>query len=360
MWLERLDIRNVRNLAEVSLTLSPRFNIITGKNGSGKTSLLESIYLLSCGKSFRTHRFSNIPTRGSVPMAVYAKLSGFNQRSIPLGLESRDRYNIFKADGQRLKKASELANYLPVVVVHQESQCVFTQRPKYRRAFLDWGVFHVERDFLSVWQNFNRSLKQRNAALNQRSNLATVDHWNIALSQSATSIDLFRSSYLDKFIALFNKAAKQLLTLEGDITVDYRRGWPDKDDYLAILRSSLEKDQIMGYTRKGPHRADIVFKVNGVSLHEYVSRGQQKLLVCALYIAQAKLYSELTGKHPVFLIDDICAELDIQHTSNLMGLLNELETQVFVTTPQETLLESGSFPQVKTFHVERGRVSEVL
>jgi len=360
MWLERIDIRNARNLSKVSLTLSPRLNIITGKNGSGKTSLLESIYLLSCGKSFRTHRFSNIPMKDSSWMGVYAKLSGDNQRSIPIGLEHRNRKNIFKADGQRLKKASELANYLPVVAIHQESQRVFTQSPKYRRAFLDWGVFHVEHEFLSMWQNFNRSLKQRNAALSQRTKLTSLDHWDRELSLNAALIDSHRAKYLDKFISLFNQCANKLLTLDGDITVDYKRGWPDKEDYLNVLRSSLAKDQIMGYTQKGPHRADITFKINGALLHEYVSRGQQKLLVCSLYLAQAMLYSELLGRGSIFLIDDITAELDSQHVSNLMGLLNDLETQIFVTTPTETIPGSSLFPETRMFHVEHGRVTEML
>jgi len=360
MWLERLDIRNVRNLAVVSLKLSPKFNIISGANGSGKTSLLESIYLLSCGKSFRTHRFPNIPTQNETWMGVYAKLSGKDVRAIPIGLEYRDRKNIFKADGNRLKKASELAAYLPVVVIHQESQRVFTQSPKYRRAFLDWGVFHVEQCFLSTWQNFNRSLKQRNALLSQRSQLSSIDHWNIEMSDNANLIDAHRCQYLDKFILLFNHFVNKLLVIDGEIKVDYRRGWSEKEDYLGLLRTSLDKDRIMGYTQRGPHRADVSFKINGIPLHEYVSRGQQKLLVCSLYIAQAALYSQISGRGSIFLIDDLTAELDAGHVENLLTVLDELDTQIFVTTPDLTLLDNDFLPKSKTFHVEHGLVSEVL
>ncbi len=360
MWLEHLDIRNVRNLSEVSLKLSPKFNIVSGENGSGKTSLLESIYLLSCGKSFRTHRFSNIPTQDQSGMGVYAKLSGNDVRSIPIGLEYKDRKNIFKADGHRLKKASELAAYLPVVIIHQESQRVFTQSPKYRRAFLDWGVFHVEQCFLSTWQNFNRSLKQRNAVLSQRGQWSAIEHWDIELSENAKLIDTHRRQYLDKFVLLFNRFVNRLLVIDGEIKVDYRRGWSEKDDYLDLLRSSLEKDRIMGYTQRGPHRADVSFKINGMPLHEYVSRGEQKLLVCSLYIAQAALYSQIADRGSIFLIDDLTAELDARHIANLLSVLDELDTQVFVTTPDLTLLDSDFLSESKTFHVERGMVSEVL
>ena len=360
MWLDRLDVRNVRNLAEVSLKLSPGFNIFSGDNGSGKTSLLEAIYLLSCGKSFRTHRFSNIPAQYSDWMGIYARLSSEQKNSIPIGLEYRDRKNLFKANGNRLKKASELAAYLPVVVIHQESQRVFTQSPKYRRAFLDWGVFHVEQCFLSTWKNFNRSLKQRNAGLSQRSQLSTIDHWNIELSENADLIDFHRRQYLDKFILLFNHFVSKLLQLDGEIKVDYRRGWSDKEDYLSVLRSTVEKDRIMGYTQRGPHRADVVFKINGTPLHEYVSRGQQKLLVCSLYIAQAALYSKSADRGSIFLLDDLAAELDACHVENLLQVLNELNTQVFVTTPDESLLDYNSLSEFKMFHVEHGIVSEVL
>ncbi|MBL1260383.1 MAG: DNA replication/repair protein RecF [Thiotrichaceae bacterium] len=360
MWLDRLNIRNVRNLAEVSLKLSPKFNIISGANGSGKTSLLESIYLLSCGKSFRTHRFSNIATQNENWMGVYAKLSGNNVRSIPIGLEYRDRKNIIKVNGERLKKASELAAFLPVVVIHQESQRVFTQSPKYRRAFLDWGVFHVEQCFLSTWKHFNRSLKQRNALLSRRGQLSSIDHWNIELSENANLIDAHRRHYLDKFILLFNHFVNKLLVIDGEISVDYRRGWSEKEDYLNLLQTSLEKDRVMGYTQRGPHRADISFKINGVPLHEYVSRGQQKLLVCALYIAQAALYSQIAGRGSIFLIDDLTAELDAKHVETLLSVLDELDTQVFVTTPDLTLLDRADLLESRTFHVERGVISEVL
>ncbi len=360
MWLQRLDIKNVRNLIDVSLQPSPRFNIISGMNGSGKTSLLESIYLLSCGKSFRTHRFATIPNQQSDYMGVYAKLSVEKNRVIPLGLECREGKNLIKADGQRLKKASELANYLPVVVIHQESQRVFTHSPKYRRAFLDWGVFHVEQKFLSTWQHFSRALKQRNAQLSQRRNSSPIDHWDLELQQSAMLIDGYRRDYLEKFIVFFNDYANELLTISGEIKIEYRRGWSDKDDYLTLLRSSLDRDRVVGYTQKGPHRADLVFKLNGVPLQEYVSRGEQKLLVCTLYLAQAALYAKLMGKYSLFLVDDITAELDSRHVVRLMKLLHGLNTQIFVTTPDTPPLDSSLFLDTKVFHVERGRVTEVL
>ncbi len=360
MWLQRLDIKNLRNLVDVKLHPSPRLNIIEGLNGSGKTSLLESIYLLSCGKSFRTHRFSNLPTQGCDWMGVYGKISGKENRIISVGLEHRNGKNFIKAEGNRLQKASELANYLPIVVIHQESHRVFTQSPKYRRAFVDWGVFHVEQNFLSTWQYFSRTLKQRNAALSQRNSTMSLDHWDLALHQSALLIDDFRQEYLNKLIPLFNHYAAALLSIDDEITIEYKRGWSDKEDYLSVLNASIGRDRLLGYTQKGPHRADITFKVCGVPLHEFISRGQQKLLVCSLYIAQAALFSKLTGQASLFVIDDVTAELDNLHVDNLMKVLNGLEVQIFVTTPDKLLVDSQLFPETKMFHVEHGIVTEVV
>lgn len=360
MWLQHLDIKNVRNLRDVNLSPSPRFNIVCGLNGSGKTSLLEAVYLLSCGKSFRTHRFSSIPTQQSNWMCVYAKLSLTDKKTISLGLEHRDGKNLIKAEGIRLNKASELANYLPIVAIHQESQRVFTQSPKYRRGFIDWGVFHVEHDFLSTWKTFTRSLKQRNAALAQHHNAGTVEHWNTQLSNSAKLIDDYRRQYIDEFSSLFSQYAKELLSLGDPVQIDYRRGWNDKEDYLNVLNQSIERDRIMGYTQKGPHRADIVFKYKGVPLHEYVSRGEQKLLVCSLFITQAALYTKLAQKRTVFIVDDLAAELDQLHIDKLLALLYELESQVFLSTPDRDLLNTSKFPDSKVFHVEHGQVAEVL
>lgn len=359
MWLQKLDIRNVRNLVDVSLEPSPRLNIIAGHNGSGKTSLLESIYLISSGKSFRTHRFVNIPNRNEDgPMGVYTQLRSPPVRTIPLGLEYRDRKNTIKVEGKRLNKASELANYLPVVVIHQESQRVFTQSPKYRRAFLDWGVFHVEHNFIACWKRFSRSLKQRNAALSQRSGV--VSHWDGELQRVATAIDSYRHRYLDRFVKLFDRYAKELLATEGEIRVDYRRGWGENMTYQEALAASLTRDRQIGFTQKGPHRADIIFRINGTPLHEYVSRGQQKLLVYSLYIAQAALYSHLTGKNSIFLVDDLTAELDSRHVTRMLKLLYDLETQTFITTPDLSLIDALEYPKTKTFHVEHGQVTEVL
>lgn len=357
MWLQKLDVKNVRNLVDVSLSPAPRLNVIAGLNGSGKTSLLESIYLLSSGKSFRTHRFANIPNREGDYMGVYAKLVQSSDRTITLGLEHRERKNIIKAEGRRLNRASELANYLPIVVIHQESQRVFTQSPKYRRAFIDWGVFHVEHQFLNVWKRFSRALKQRNAVLSKRgSSVSVVGHWDRELEHCATTIDGYRSVYLENFIQLFNHYAKLLLTIDGEIKVDYRRGWSEKEDYSAVLDATLGRDRHMGFTQKGPHRADILFRIDGVPLHEHVSRGQQKLLVCSLYIAQAALYSRLSGKHSIFLVDDLSAELDSRHVSRLLKLLYELEAQIFITVPDDKLVDTTDYTGTKMFHVEHGRV----
>jgi len=360
MWLQRLDIRNVRNLLDVKLNPSSRLNIIEGLNGSGKTSLLESIYLLSCGKSFRTHRFANLLTQGCDWMGVYAKLSEKHNRIISIGLEHRNGKNLIKADGNRLQKASELANYLPIVVIHQESHRVFTQSPKYRRAFVDWGVFHVEQKFLASWQYFSRTLKQRNTVLSQRKSTVSVDHWDLALHKSALLIDSFRQEYLNQLIPLFNYYAAALVSVDDEITIEYKRGWSDKEDYLSVLKASIGRDRSLGYTQKGPHRADITFKLCGVPLHEYISRGQQKLLVCSLYIAQASLFTKLTGLTPLFVIDDITAELDNPHIDRLMALLNGLESQIFVTTPDKLSVDSSLFPDVKMFHVEHGKIAEVV
>jgi len=293
-------------------------------------------------------------------MGVYAKLELDANRVIPLGLEHRQGKNLIKAEGVRLNKASELANYLPVVVIHQESQRVFTQSPKYRRGFIDWGVFHVEPRFLPTWQNFSRSLKQRNAALAQHGATTTIEYWDHQLQLSADLVDRFRAAYLNEFIALFNHYASELLSLDGEISIDYRRGWSEKETYQTVLTSSLDRDRVLGYTQKGPHRADVIFKLNGVPLHEYVSRGQQKLLVCTLYIAQAALYSKLADKRSLFLVDDVSAELDRHHVEKLMKILHELEAQIFITTPESLFLDRSLFPETKVFHVEHGQVSEVL
>ena len=352
-------LQGLRNIASLDVAPHPGVNLFHGHNASGKTSLLEAIHILSRGKSFRTHTLSHVVQSGKPGFTVFGQLRGDRKNTVPVGVEYLQRRLRMKAEGAPLRKASQLATHLPLVIIHQESHRLFTEGPKLRRQFLDWGLFHVEQSFHSTWRRYQRALDQRNSSLQQRASPVEIQLWDRELDETGRQIHALRDAYQADVVPLFRHYAGQLLPELGGLGMDYRPGWPLETGLLQSLRENLASDRQRAFTQRGPHRADLRFTVDGVPLRERVSRGQQKLLVCAIYLAQAAVYGKRCGKSCILLVDDVAAELDRSHRDHFLSLLNELRAQVFLTAT-EAFPELGTEMIQKRFHVEHGRVHEVL
>jgi len=359
MRLQDLKVRNIRNLKHVEIRPAAKVNIVYGANASGKTSLLESIALLARGKSFRTRHLANVMNRESTTFSVTSNIVPHNGHIIGLGVEHRDGQLRMKAEGSLLKRVSELAVYLPLITVHQDCQQLFNQGPKLRRLFLDWGMFHVEHSFLSVWRRYHRALKQRNALIQQR-DMSSATSWDEELEISAEHLHALRDQYIQRFSKIFTRHAYKLFAAEIPLTIAYERGWKAGDSLSDVLSRSYLKDKALGYTQYGPHRADLRISIYDRPVQEVVSRGQQKLLIYAMYLAQASLYQELKGRPCVILADDACAELDMTRMASLLDLIENLDVQIFLTTTEQYRGMDGRGAEQKLFHVEHGQVKEVI
>lgn len=360
MWLSRLQLSQVRNLHDLDLAPSPTFNIVHGPNASGKSSLFEAIHLLSCARSFRTRQLAQVLNHAAAQMTVTADVVTDNQGTVALGIAyDRDKGRPrLRAHGRPARKASELASILPLVTLHQESHRVFTEGPQYRREFLDWGLFHVEPTFLPVWQRYRRALKQRNSMLQQPSG-DNPAIWDGDLADAAGVIDRLRRRYLDRLMPVFHVLG-EMLEIHAPITTRYRPGWDNDKDFRELLAQSLRGDQAIGHTRIGPHRADVDFLIDGTPVQERLSRGQLKVLVYALNMAQTLSYRELTGNHPILLMDDLTAELDDRHATRLLDKIAASGLQVFISSSEPRLGEYLRGREHKLFHVEHGKLEEVL
>jgi len=221
-------------------------------------------------------------------------------------------------------------------------------------------VFHVEPSFLPVWRRYIRALKQRNATLQQQGAETQRDLWDEELQVSAEHVHTQREQYLTRFTRLFGEYAGTLLHGCASITIDYEPGWNTDDALSSILSRSYPKDKILGYTQRGPHRADLRIRVNGKPAHEVLSSGQQKLLIYALYLAQAGLYQELLARPCTILADDVYAELDKPRLAELMNLIEGLGVQVFLTMVDRYKVRDRERVDKKMFHVEHGQVKEVI
>lgn len=357
MYLTQLDIRQVRNLVDVKIRPSKKCNYIYGSNASGKTSVLEAIFLLSIARSFRTTHIKHVISHDSPSLQVFARIND-DKENTALGLERSAKKTRIRINGSDVKQVSELSAILPVQIINPDVHKLLEQGPKYRRQFIDWGVFHVEHYFLHAWQQYYRVLKQRNASLRRKQDKKAIMLWDNQLIEHAKTITLYREDYLSGFLPIFNRYVEKLMGLSVQIV--YQRGWNVDYSFTETLQKSFDKDLYKGFTSYGPHRADLEISHNNILVQNCFSRGQQKLLVCAMRLAQITHLKQTTGQQCVLLVDDLAAELDISHRQNLIDLLVDTHAQLFVTATEKNSFVLPPEIESKMFHVEHGVLKEVV
>ena len=362
MLIRRLAITDVRNIRQANLDSLAPVSIFHGVNGSGKTTLLEAIHVLSSAKSFRSHKLKPLINNEAERSVVFAEVQAAQSEGVyvPIGvLRSRSGDSVIKMDGQQVKSAAQLAVALPLQVINSDSFELLCGGPVVRRQFLDWGLFHVEHGFHEVWKSLQRCLKQRNSLLrHDRIDGSALEVWTSEFIKLSERLDAFRQGYLKQFIPVFEECLRQLIALEG-LTIRYQRGWAKDHNLQAVLASQQQSEQEQGYTLSGPHRADIRIMYQGQLAADILSRGQQKLIVCAMRIAQGYLLSQLTQRQCVYLVDDLPSELDERHRKALCGLLDNLDCQVFISCvdPQDLAECWQDQNKIKMFHVEHGVIT---
>lgn len=353
MHIKQLHIEDLRILVDVNISPSPGINLITGDNGAGKTSLLEAIYLLGRGKSFR-HRDSGPFIRaGAKHSIVVAELQKSDGHSTRLGVERTSSAIRVKQDGKEVLKRSSLLKALPLQIVAPKSHELIEKGPESRRNFMDYGMFHVEHGYLERLTKYNKALRQRNAAL-RSSQLGVARSYNRVLSDLAAAIHLDRQSYIDTLNAVLQLTLAKL-DVNFPVNLTLSAGMDPGKDLELQLKKKETVDLKRGYTSVGVHRADLVVRSESVLAAHRLSRGQQKVLVYALKIAQSNLFQEKTGNLPILMVDDLTAELDSRHLGKMVQLFDDLGLQVFITLLSANRITGIANPGL--FHVEHGVVN---
>lgn len=341
-----------RCLEKAELILGPRFNLISGANASGKTSLLEALAYLGRGKSFRGASTANLTQHGKEDFVLFGEVERAEGK-LSVGVRNGREGLEVRVGGENASGAAALAEALPLQVIDPEVHNLVAGGPELRRRFLDWVAFHVEHEHLMIWRRFKRALKQRNAALKSNASEATIRSWNTEFLELAGQLDESRRRVLELTTDSLQEYGHALL--ETELAFDYQQGWSKEKDLSGALESGLERDQALGSTQSGPHRADIKISYDERQARKLVSRGQQKLLASSMILAATETAQTALEKPLLLLLDDPAAELDGDSLARLMAAVSALGCQVIATS-----LEPGAvlFPEKPVmFHVEQGIVS---
>jgi DNA replication and repair protein RecF len=366
MQVTRLTISNLRGFEQASFAPAAGLNLITGENGAGKTSLLEALHLMAYGRSFRGRVHEGLIRSGCPAVEVFvewrtsnhsqddAELTGYLHKA---GLRHGGQGWEGRLDGANVSHLGEFCAALAVVTVEPGSHELIMGRAEERRRFVDWGLFHVEPDFLPLWRRYARALKQRNSLLKTHSAPDELEAWEQEMSNTGERLTQHRQHYLEHLQPHLQAVVGALLPAAVSSTLNFQPGWRRDELPLAdALLLSRDRDLACGFTSIGPQRADWRIEHSGIPGRTALSRGQAKLTALSALLAQAEHHAQLRGEWPVVALDDLASELDRTHQRRVLERLLASGAQVLVTGTEipTALRELGA--EVSVFHVEHGQI----
>ena len=361
--LNQLTVQNFRNCESAQLELGAGLNLIIGNNAAGKTAIIEAIWLLATGRSFRSQKSHHLIQHNQSSATIFCEAASSHDltKQHKIGIQKTTDNTLLRIDGETIKSHGSIAKLLPIQLLTPESHKLLEEGPKARRQFMDWGCFHQSEVFMPLWRNYQRGLKQRNHALKKKLPKQQVQLWDQTLAENAQQIDVIRQDYLAELTPYLVTFCQALMPeIDSEVVCQYRAGWPkSNENLLALYQDNYTKDQQLGHTQYGAHRADIRFKFNNQEAMNILSRGQQKLFVCALLLAQASLHEKVVNEPVIMLIDDLPAELDEIHRTKLLELLQILNIQHIITTTSADLIPILNPETYQAWSIYNGHVQAI-
>jgi len=354
----RAELHQLRILQHVQLEFAHDVNLILGPNASGKTSVLEGLYLLALGRSFRTSRTLELVRAGADVARVRGLVQGPGDGHFEAQISKRRTGLQAQLEGRIARSTSELARRMPLALLTPATHDLVEGGPKERRRLLDWALFHVEPAYLGVWQAYHRALRQRNAWLRSGGDDPGLTVWERELERYGAQLHGWRQICVEAVAGSLE--ALQPSLLPADLNLRYLPGWDVTEPLAQVLASRRDNDAQTGSTRPGPHRADVVLEIGGYAAAARLSRGQAKLAIATLTAAYSRYVGTGGAGNPAFLVDDFGAELDPSHSAALGELLSRSGCQLFVTATSASLLPAWPGRTIARFHVEQGKVTKAV
>ena len=343
MKFDSLKVTNFRNYEKVSLKFSPYLNIIYGKNGSGKTNIVESLYVLALTKSFRTKDDISLIKQGNVSTKIEGKVKN---------PKSNNYQVIINSEGKKVKinniQEYKMSNYISninIILFQPDDQMLLKLAPSVRRKMLNIEISQLNKDYVNYLNDYNKLLKQRNRLLKDAENDrktfdATVGVWSEGIAHESALIGKFRYDYVREagkhierfFSEMTGGSEKPSVTFAGSAKQE-EEAFSDTEatekEYLSLLTSNTEREIAVGSTLWGAHKDDIRIDLNGRSARDFSSQGQQRSLALAMKLAEGELCRRDIGEYPVFLLDDVLSELDAKRKAYLV---NEIKGKQVIMT----------------------------
>jgi DNA replication and repair protein RecF len=368
MLVEAIRLRDFRNIAEAMIEPHPRFNVLWGDNGQGKTNILEALYLLSAVKSFRPQTNADLIRHGADQALLEAKVDrGGYERVVKLEISERGK-KVF-LNNNPVRNLSDFFGTVNVVVFGPEDIQILKGSPSERRRFVDRAIFNAQPGYALESQHYDDVLKQRNALLKERKfDRTLLEIYDEQLIQYGADVLARRLEFVEDFRPVLHATFQSIFdeSFEADVVYDVKwaeRRFTEAPERVELerlladgLRSTAEEERDRGYTVIGPHRDDLAATLNGHDVKTFASQGQHRAFVLAMKIAEIRFLEERFHFAPILLLDDVSSELDRERNRFLFDFLRErTDGQVFITTTHRDyiLLEED----VQTFRVESGTVA---
>ena len=364
MLIKKVRLQNFRNYEELELEFNDNVNLILGNNAQGKTNLLESIYITSIGKSFRTSKDSEMIRFGSDFGKVYVEtLKDDFEGSVEIIIDKSSK-KFVKVDGVKIKKTSQLLKNVYIVIFSPEDLKIVKDEPEKRRKFIDRELCQIRPSYYDNLGNYKKVLLQRNTYLKENFiDQGIMDIWDMQLARYGAQVMHQRRIFTEKI----NKIScgihanitdgKEILKITYAPNVEYKENLKEQEEYFyEVIKKSYENDLRQRTTTKGPHKDDLEFFINDINVRSFGSQGQQRSAALSLKLAEISIIEEETGEKPVLLLDDVMSELDSARQEFLIKSLAHI--QLFVTTTEIPKKLLAEFPSGNIYNVTGGIIEK--
>ena len=361
MQILDLKLVNFRNYDSLNLSFSKN-NIIYGKNGMGKTNLIEAIYVLALTKTFRSNNEKILLKDNSDFTKIIGRVKDDISNTYQINITKSGKQ--VKVDNNTYKKISDYISKIKIILFNPNDLQIIKDSPSIRRKLLNVSISQLDNQYLKLISNYNKILKQRNSYLKTlyiNSNMSK-DYLNILTDQLidlGIKIHQYRCEYIKDINKYITQIYEDICGIK-DISIEYLSDYNNLDinKIKNKYKENQEKDMLLGITRFGVHHDDIYFKFKDKDIKEYGSEGQQKNAIIAYKLAEISVFKNNIGKLPILILDDLFSELDVEKINNILNIIDK-DIQTFITTTEIDKVNNNIIKDSKVFHVTSGFIEEV-